>query len=629
MASHKYVPLPSNRHNFRLLELLPSSDRQSPLHCCLRIAELANPPTYDAISYVWRVFRDDRDDATIQCEGHTLPITANLARALRGVRDAHTSRLIWADAVCINQTDLDERKDQVQCMKAVFENAANVLVWLGDDEAYLNFDPAELFGFLDTVAGLCPAPVAKYGRHAEDDFVQLDRYLREAPARNWEMLRELHECMLFHRIWIVQELNLAADGFLLAGRGHQLRLSSFKFAMFWIRKRRPIEIRKFHIPWENLDPFLYLRFIIGDTSRPPASITGKSGQQPVYFVLRSIRNCAATNPRDMIYGLLGHSSLEKWTQPMEGYTQVPVDYTIPHTQIYIAVAQRLLQEAQPLFTLSLVEHHEDAWSRPDQECPSWVPRWDMDRQQYILADEYRDRYEKRRTKPERFALKDGPAVEIDGCVVDTIVWRSESMTLERFRAGLSGLQGSTVIQSDAINPIGQSWEHLREANALDSQDIAKEEQLLWDFALTLNAGCRILSKQTYREEVTEEQRVTDCVTVLSALGASLSDHITTKYTDGGDWDRFLATTQDICRERCFFITAKGFLGMGPRVSTIGDRVCVFYGAQVPFVLNASSPSGGSDEYRLCGECYVHGMMYGEALDALDAGEVEHKVFRLI
>lgn len=42
------------------------------------------------------------------------------------------SRLLWADAVCINQADDAERGSQVGMMGRIYGQAARTLVWLGD-----------------------------------------------------------------------------------------------------------------------------------------------------------------------------------------------------------------------------------------------------------------------------------------------------------------------------------------------------------------------------------------------------------------------------------------------------------------------------------------------------------------
>jgi hypothetical protein len=46
---------------------------------------------------------------------------------------------LWADALCINQDDLDERTRQVELMRRIYSDAELVLSWLGqqDDETKL------------------------------------------------------------------------------------------------------------------------------------------------------------------------------------------------------------------------------------------------------------------------------------------------------------------------------------------------------------------------------------------------------------------------------------------------------------------------------------------------------------
>ncbi|KAF2735902.1 hypothetical protein EJ04DRAFT_434201 [Polyplosphaeria fusca] len=62
--------------------------------------------------------------------------------------------------------------------------------------------------------------------------------------------------------------------------------------------------------------------------------------------------------------------------------------------------------------------------------------------------------------------------------------------------------------------------------------------------------------------------------------------------------------------RRFFLTKRGFMGLGPAATTLGDSVCVLFGGQVLYVLREN------DEltHEFIGECYVHGMMDGQACD---------------
>jgi hypothetical protein len=73
-----------------------------------------------------------------------------------------------------------------------------------------------------------------------------------------------------------------------------------------------------------------------------------------------------------------------------------------------------------------------------------------------------------------------------------------------------------------------------------------------------------------------------------------------------------------CFGRCFGLTEKGYMVIGPPGANEGDVLCLIMGAQVPFLLRPISDSDGNKlngehRYALVGECYVHGLMDGEGL----------------
>jgi hypothetical protein len=69
----------------------------------------------------------------------------------------------------------------------------------------------------------------------------------------------------------------------------------------------------------------------------------------------------------------------------------------------------------------------------------------------------------------------------------------------------------------------------------------------------------------------------------------------------------------------FCRTDIGYLGLVPHGTLLGDAIAIIHGCQVPFVLRASD---NSLDYRLVGPCYVHGIMYGEALRGRDGMTTE-------
>ncbi|KAF2173691.1 hypothetical protein M409DRAFT_15966 [Zasmidium cellare ATCC 36951] len=75
--------------------------------------------------------------------------------------------------------------------------------------------------------------------------------------------------------------------------------------------------------------------------------------------------------------------------------------------------------------------------------------------------------------------------------------------------------------------------------------------------------------------------------------------------------------------RRFFITEKGYFGLGPETVRPGDRIAVFFGLSVPLVLRDHEESGFPSKTVL-GETYVHGVMDGEVLQQWRDGCVEHE-----
>lgn len=71
------------------------------------------------------------------------------------------------------------------------------------------------------------------------------------------------------------------------------------------------------------------------------------------------------------------------------------------------------------------------------------------------------------------------------------------------------------------------------------------------------------------------------------------------------------------RDQSFFVTERGYMGMGSRAIDKDDFVCVFPGCNVPFILRKID---GCNVLR--GECFVFGLMDGEAISALDDGAAE-------
>ncbi|KAH8777179.1 heterokaryon incompatibility protein-domain-containing protein, partial [Hyaloscypha sp. PMI_1271] len=111
----------------RLMVLEPGR-KKGKMKCTLITTRLVDAPNYEAISYVWG---SSVKLGVIWCNGKKLEVTMNLYYALQTFRRRFRQRVLWADAICINQQDTTERSSQVRLMCSIFQRASGVLAWLG------------------------------------------------------------------------------------------------------------------------------------------------------------------------------------------------------------------------------------------------------------------------------------------------------------------------------------------------------------------------------------------------------------------------------------------------------------------------------------------------------------------
>ena len=150
---YAYEPLSKNPDEIRLLKLMPPSSSGNIEIEIIRVSSSA-PPAYEALSYVWgppeRTHEVTVKTSSKKCFprlsrgrrflfGHSkfklshLAISRNLFIALQHLRFAKKPRLLWIDAICINQDNISERSEQVNKMASIYGNAQLVILWLGEE----------------------------------------------------------------------------------------------------------------------------------------------------------------------------------------------------------------------------------------------------------------------------------------------------------------------------------------------------------------------------------------------------------------------------------------------------------------------------------------------------------------
>jgi len=138
LQENQYTPL-KTASSLQYLRLLPgegaihsNTEYADPIHCDIFEATVEDAVSYTALSYVWGT-----DDAskTISCNGSSyLTIRPNLYNALCRIRDFREARILWVDAICIDQSNVSERNHQVAQMTQIYSNAGKLSVSLGLDD---------------------------------------------------------------------------------------------------------------------------------------------------------------------------------------------------------------------------------------------------------------------------------------------------------------------------------------------------------------------------------------------------------------------------------------------------------------------------------------------------------------
>ncbi|KAF2809375.1 HET-domain-containing protein, partial [Mytilinidion resinicola] len=121
-----YRPL-SGHNMLRLLELRPGN-RNDPICCHFREVSITSPLLYNALSYNWG---SSTERIPILCDDAVIEVTCSLFTALNRLRDPVKTLTIWVDALCINQGDLEEKRQQVKMMRNIYAKANTITVWLG------------------------------------------------------------------------------------------------------------------------------------------------------------------------------------------------------------------------------------------------------------------------------------------------------------------------------------------------------------------------------------------------------------------------------------------------------------------------------------------------------------------
>jgi hypothetical protein len=207
MTPYRYLPL-EGPSDIRILYIDPAINHAESLSARLLHVNLDNDPAYDALSYTWGS-PELCSKITLDGGGAELAITANLDLALRRMRTrTRMPTRIWADGICINQTDIPERNQQVRLMGHIYSQCQRGLIYLGEEADGSD----EISRFIQR---LVPGVTSAGGMidHFHDNPL-----LPGESDPGWQALHSLLERPWFLRVWIIQEFALPREIRMICGR---------------------------------------------------------------------------------------------------------------------------------------------------------------------------------------------------------------------------------------------------------------------------------------------------------------------------------------------------------------------------------------------------------------------------
>jgi hypothetical protein len=202
------------KSEIRLLRLDKSEDESAIVSCCLETISLVKPIPYTALSYCWG---DSQVTCGILINGVLVKVTTNLEAALRHLRMQNVGWL-WADAICINQNDAEEKSLQVMRMNLIFRKAAKVIVWLGIPDHPVD----QAVQFIEKLSNLSREKIYLRAPEIGTVYSSGDRQAEEALG-SWEALQDLFDMPYWKRVWIIREVSVA----------HEIEIYCGKYGISW------------------------------------------------------------------------------------------------------------------------------------------------------------------------------------------------------------------------------------------------------------------------------------------------------------------------------------------------------------------------------------------------------------
>ncbi|MCJ1410518.1 hypothetical protein MMC19_004603 [Ptychographa xylographoides] len=541
-------------------------------------------PPYCALSYAWG--SEDASE-TIQCIGGYLKTTPTLHSALHQYQKHESLRYVWVDAICIHQDDDQEKAKQVQMMNEIYTSAQKVYAWLGPsaDGSELAMSSISslnrIFGTIDEIERVDRYTLKEFGLPILEDSV-------------WPALMRLYYRNWFMRLWVMQEVLLAKDIYIICGESMVPWEEFASFSNYYRLTRIMDDVLEYHkIPHRTVElpDNGIAATAIYDIMRNSLERFGRI--RPLALLAMSRRKLAK-EPVDKVYGLLAMI-------PLEVRSRIIVDYSLNNQRNYwntYAQMFKILLEIEGTEALQLTPSRERC-----PELPSWCPDFNYESSSNAFGNVYNAGVMARRGDE----LTCSP---LKPCLAERDLLMS-GMLMDRVEQALP-------LAWKAVASVQYSCESACEVAKceaacarLSSQIYGTQQDVPTQHMLTLVSGLTVR-----REQYPQDQLVEDYKNAVKRF-----NHLSTKPAEQQESpdqlelisaQRYQSAINIAWEHSKFFSTKNGSIGIGPDTIQSGDAICILFTAYTPFILR-QTPAG--DSYNFHGAAYVQGLMDGEAFAA--------------
>ncbi|KAI1125413.1 heterokaryon incompatibility protein-domain-containing protein [Nemania abortiva] len=633
----EYRPLSTHRNEIRLLVLEPAARPNDPIQCRLEYVSL-DQANHDfvALSYTWGDTVHRNNVKQVMLDGRWWAVTANLYRALVELR-RRGYLTVWADRLCINQSDFEERSQMVLRMGVIYRSAKSVVSFLDASDPSDPVWAALVSSLISRVLQELKAwtPTGKDGKRikipvggnleskmaacTDDMCATAIANLRVEEQQRLALIRLLHH-EYWLRVWIIQEISMnvrlqiiwAQNVFDLSELAIVLRALSRVEGIGSLKARRHVQqladIRKSQLELRSLS---------------------------LVEALHRCNQAQATLPQDRLFALLGLTH--------DGAKLVPFpSYEMKMMDISRDITKRLIQATGKidLVVLQYRDHNNKSWypnwfiqetwvNRSPRGGPSARPNWIQPDPRGPLYRASGNEKAQAEFRGESATVKGFPLGRVSSCsptleeakasgLPEADITKKRTWKSDDSEPGRSFVSAARVTQSLRWLLIDfDSKGHSPKSNTTDRR--RKLFSSVPDAVPSFGLLYKMLSK--HKKEIRKHApHLIQWMNCCEAESFEINNQPSVGYFSKENHKNSALPSKfgSVCKKfqsnleagmRLGGVGGTDYLGWLPKETKKGDEVFILLGSSMPCVLRKKESLSSS--YSIVGPCYIDGAMNGE------------------